>query len=74
MTLQEHPLYREDIKRAASADLPWEMLTGRPVLISGGGGLIGSFLIDVLMERNRLLMEAASDGAYTPRRPPGSRG
>ena len=63
MTLQEHPLYREDIKRAASADLPWEMLTGRPVLISGGGGLIGSFLIDVLMERNRLLMEAASDGA-----------
>ena len=61
MTLQEHPLYREDIKRAASADLPWEKLTGRSVLISGAGGLIGSFLIDVLMERNRLLMEAASD-------------
>ncbi|MBR0458811.1 MAG: NAD-dependent epimerase/dehydratase family protein [Victivallales bacterium] len=49
----EHPLYREDIRAVASLPLPWEKLCGRTVLLSGGSGLIGSFLVDVLMERNR---------------------
>ncbi len=38
---------------AASEDLPWEKLQNSTVLISGATGLIGSFLVDVLMYRNR---------------------
>ena len=46
--LLEIPEYVEDVKRVASLDLPWEKLRGKTILITGGTGLIGSFLIDVL--------------------------
>ena len=46
--LLEIPEYAEDVQRVASLDLPWGKLRGRTVLITGGTGLIGSFLIDVL--------------------------
>ena len=51
--LLDHPLYLEDIKYAAERKLPWEKLTDKRILITGAGGLIGSFLVDVLMWRNR---------------------
>ena len=44
----EIPEYVEDVKRVTSLDLPWEKLYGKTILITGGTGLIGSFLIDVL--------------------------
>ena len=50
--LLEIPEYVEDVKRVASLDLPWNKLHGKAILITGGTGLIGSFLIDVLMEAN----------------------
>ncbi|MBR2772959.1 MAG: NAD-dependent epimerase/dehydratase family protein [Kiritimatiellae bacterium] len=40
--------YVEDVKRVASFDLPWEKLRDKTILITGGTGLIGSFLVDVL--------------------------
>lgn len=40
--------YIEDVRRVASLDLPWAKLRGKTLLITGGTGLIGSFLIDVL--------------------------
>ena len=40
--------YRADVNRVAKLDLPWEKLRGKTLLIAGGTGLIGSFLIDVL--------------------------
>lgn len=46
--LLEIPEYVEDVRRVASLDLPWEKLRGKTILITGGTGLIGSFLIDVL--------------------------
>ena len=52
MTLYENPMYLEDIAKVADLNLPWEKLQGRSVLISGATGLVGSFLVDVLMERN----------------------
>jgi len=52
MGLYENELYRQDVSMTAETDLPWEKLQGRSVLISGATGLIGSFLVDVLMERN----------------------
>lgn len=40
--------YADDVRRVASLDLPWKKLRGKSLLITGGTGLIGSFLIDVL--------------------------
>ena len=50
--LLEIPEYIEDVKRVASLDLPWNKLQGKTILITGGTGLIGSFLIDVLNAAN----------------------
>lgn len=48
MRLLEIPEYIEDVRRVASLDLPWEKICKKTLLITGGTGLIGSFLIDVL--------------------------
>ena len=40
--------YAEDVARVASLDLPWGRLRGKTLLITGGTGMIGSFLVDVL--------------------------
>lgn len=50
--MMENALYREDVAYAANLLLPWEKLAGKSVLITGASGLIGSFLIDVLMAKN----------------------
>lgn len=52
MDIHEHSLYKEDVKRVAELPLPWEKIQDVSILISGATGLIGSFLIDVLMWRN----------------------
>ncbi len=52
--LYENALYMEDVRRTAALPLPWEKLAGRRLLLSGGTGLLGSFLVDVLMTRSRL--------------------
>ena len=46
--LLDIPEYLDDVSRVASLDLPWGKLKGKTILITGGTGLIGSFLIDVL--------------------------
>jgi len=45
-------LYLEDINAAASCIINWEKLNGKSILITGATGLIGTFLIDLLMYRN----------------------
>ena len=52
MKIFENEQYIEDVKYAAGIDLPWEKLKGSSIMISGATGLIGSFLMDVLMYRN----------------------
>lgn len=52
MELIQNPLYTEDLRKVASLDLPWEQLKDRSVLISGATGMIGSFLVDLLMHLN----------------------
>ena len=42
--------YIDDIKSAASINLPWEKLRGCNILVTGATGLIGSTLVEVLME------------------------
>lgn len=52
MNLYENKLYMEDVRCVGNIDLPWEKLKGKSVLLSGATGLIGSFLVDVLLEKN----------------------
>lgn len=56
MRLYDNEKYLEDLKFITRLELPWHMLKDSSLLISGASGLIGSFLIDVVMEMN------ASDG------------
>lgn len=44
--------YIDDIKNAAGADLPWEKLSGKNILVTGATGLIGSCVVDVLMNHD----------------------
>lgn len=52
MSIYDQSLYLEDITRVASLDLPWEKLSNKSLMLSGATGLIGSFLVDVIMEKN----------------------
>ena len=52
MKVFENKQYMEDIAYVAGLDLPWEKLQNRSMMISGATGLVGSFLIDVIMRKN----------------------
>lgn len=52
MTLYDDVLYQEDLDYVRSLDLPWDKLKNKSVLLSGATGMIGSFLIDVLLNKN----------------------
>lgn len=54
MELYDIPEYIEDIQYVGNLDLPWNKLENRAIMISGATGLIGSFLVDVLLFRNQL--------------------
>lgn len=50
----EEYLYVEDICKIIDLDIAWERLDNSSFLIVGASGMIGTVLIDVLMERNRV--------------------
>ena len=52
MSLYDNDLYIEDVLKIANTQLPWEKLKNKSVLLSGATGLLGSFLVDVLMHKN----------------------
>lgn len=49
-------LYLEDIKRVSELQIDWNLLQDKTVLITGASGMIGTFLVDVLMSCNRTRM------------------
>ncbi len=49
--ITSHPLYKEDIANSIQS-FPFECLAGKTVLVTGTTGLIGHFLVDVLMGIN----------------------
>lgn len=51
----EDPRYAEDVSRVACLPLDWSPLDGRTVAISGATGMVGTFLVDVLMWRQAKL-------------------
>ena len=48
--------YQQDVEMTAQLPLDWGKLRRTSILLTGACGLIGSFLIDVLMCRNRLAL------------------
>ena len=52
MSIYENELYLEDIEYVSKNSLPWDKMQDKSILISGATGLVGSFLIDVLMTKN----------------------
>ena len=53
-----HELYKQDLLTVAETDIPWGDLRNKRILVSGARGMIGSFLIDVIMLRNELFGDA----------------
>ncbi|HHV10471.1 MAG TPA: NAD-dependent epimerase/dehydratase family protein [Clostridiales bacterium] len=51
--IREKELYQRQIRRLADSVLDWELLRDKIILITGATGMIGVFLIDVLMQRNK---------------------
>lgn len=45
-------IYRDDVSRVADVEVDWDRLQGADLVLSGASGMIGSFLVDVLMTRN----------------------
>ena len=45
--------YLDDVIRVAELDLPWNKMIGKNLIITGATGMMGRFLIDVIMYRNK---------------------
>lgn len=54
MNLYQNTMYMADVEYVANLKLPWDLLKNRSLMVSGATGLLGSFLIDVLMYKNTL--------------------
>lgn len=52
MDLYNNEAYCRDLALVTAMNLPWEKLQGKSILISGATGLVGKFLVDVLMTKN----------------------
>lgn len=53
MDLYQNTLYMEDVRYVAALPLPWEKLRDKEVMLSGATGMIGSFFVDVILEKDR---------------------
>lgn len=54
MKLNKIAEYEEDVNKIARMDFDWDVLKDKTILISGATGMIGSFLIDVLMKKENI--------------------
>ncbi len=53
MSLYDNEQYMEDVRYVAQLNLPWEKLQNNSIMLSGATGMIGSFLVDVILEKNQ---------------------
>lgn len=49
--LYANNLYLDDVNFVANTNLPWDLLNGKTIVLSGATGLLGSFLVDVLLTK-----------------------
>ena len=52
MHILDNSDYLDDVQTVSRSGASWQKLSNSSIVISGGSGLIGSFLVDVLMCRN----------------------
>lgn len=52
MELYKNMHYMEDVQYISEMSLPWNKLKNKSVMLSGATGLIGSFLVDILLYKN----------------------
>ena len=52
MKLYDNKLYMEDVLRVGQLDLAWDKMKNKSIMLSGATGLLGSFFIDVILEKN----------------------
>lgn len=52
MNLYDNKQYMVDVHNVSRLILPWEKLQNRSIMLSGATGMIGSFLVDVILEKN----------------------
>ena len=52
MNLYNNALYMEDVCYVGTLPLPWEKLRDKRIMLSGATGMIGSFMVDVILEKN----------------------
>lgn len=52
MHLLESEKYLEDIEKIVNKNFPWDNLREKSILITGASGMIGSFLIDTLLNKH----------------------
>ena len=45
-------LYLQQIENLSQAEVPWEKLEGKTLLLSGATGMVGKCLVDILMKHN----------------------
>lgn len=50
-------IYENDIKNIMDSSIDWNYLHKKSILVTGAAGLVGTFLIDTLMYRNREFQE-----------------
>lgn len=62
MGLYDSEAYMNDVEYVADLDLPWEKFQGKSVLLSGATGMIGSFLVDVILQKNQSGLECTIYG------------
>lgn len=51
--MMQNPLYQQQLQQAATGLPDWQYLQDRSIMISGATGMIGSFLVDLIMYQNR---------------------
>lgn len=55
-------IYEDDLRLVFEKDLPWEVLSGRKVLVTGATGLIGGCLVDTLMQNPNIDYDVYASG------------
>lgn len=55
--IYSHQLYQEELVSLTNKNINWKKLKGKSILITGASGMIGTFLIDVIMKRNETFQD-----------------